>query len=327
MKKLLLSLLCLGMLIGCSPSSNDNKTDDTEFKDDSTKKEQSVNSKLIDTELYLTDGIKDFEEIEKILVDSGYCYDISDDNQLLLLNTDYDICNVIAFSKTDNAVMIIIPMNDFGNFTYIQDKTDDETSVIMGRNDELQWSLIDNVPLGDLTDTSDENLQDMLEIKKEYNSWSKKHDLSCFDLCMFFQIYYDVLINKKNTNIIDIKMDRLELKESKKTNTQENTTTSTPTKSTTLGEDNALKTAYDYLKYSGFSKKGLKEQLIYEGFSDSEATYAVENCGADWNEQADRVAKDYMEYSSFSKSGLIDQLEYEGFTKSQAEHGAKSVGY
>ena len=90
----------------------------------------------------------------------------------------------------------------------------------------------------------------------------------------------------------------------------------------TFGEQNALSKAYQYLQYSAFSYTGLIEQLEFEGYSHSEAVYAVDNCGADWNEQAVKKAKQYLEYSSFSKSGLIDQLEFEGFTHSQAEYAA-----
>ena len=87
------------------------------------------------------------------------------------------------------------------------------------------------------------------------------------------------------------------------------------------------KKAKDYLDYSAFSEKGLKEQLEYEGYTEEEAAYGVEKSGGDWMEQAEKKAKDYMDYSSFSKQGLIDQLIYEGFTQEQAEHGAESVGY
>jgi hypothetical protein len=66
----------------------------------------------------------------------------------------------------------------------------------------------------------------------------------------------------------------------------------------------------------------LIEQLEFEGYSHSEAVYAADNCGADWNEQAVKKAKQYLEHSSFSRSGLIDQLEFEGFTHSQAEYAA-----
>ena len=95
----------------------------------------------------------------------------------------------------------------------------------------------------------------------------------------------------------------------------------------TIGEKNALDKAKSYLDYTAFSKEGLIEQLEYEGFTNAEAKFGVDNCGANWKEQAAKKAKQYMNYSSFSKKGLIDQLEYEGFTSEQAEYGAKAVGY
>ena len=84
----------------------------------------------------------------------------------------------------------------------------------------------------------------------------------------------------------------------------------------------ALQKAHDYLNYSAFSRTGLIEQLEYEGFSKDDATYAVDNCGADWKKQAVLKAKQYRGYSAFSHKGLVEQLEYEGFTHEQAEYGA-----
>ena len=96
---------------------------------------------------------------------------------------------------------------------------------------------------------------------------------------------------------------------------------------TTMGERNALESAKSYLKYSAFSYSGLIEQLEFEGYSTSEATYAVDHCGADWNEQAALSAASYLKSSSFSKQGLIDQLEFEGFTHAQAVYGVEKNGY
>ena len=95
----------------------------------------------------------------------------------------------------------------------------------------------------------------------------------------------------------------------------------------TTGKSNALSKAKSYLNSSAFSRKGLIEQLEYEGFSNDDATYAVDHCGADWNEQAVKKAKSYLRSSSFSRQRLIEQLEYEGFTHSQAEYGVKGAGY
>ena len=97
--------------------------------------------------------------------------------------------------------------------------------------------------------------------------------------------------------------------------------------SMTLGQKNALAKAHSYLEFTAFSHSGLIEQLQYEGFTPEESTFAADNCGADWNEQAAKKAQSYMEHQSFSRDGLIDQLLYEGFSQEQAEHGAASVGY
>lgn len=97
--------------------------------------------------------------------------------------------------------------------------------------------------------------------------------------------------------------------------------------SPTLGESNALSMANSYLDTMPFSHDGLVKQLEYEGFSKDESTYAADNCGADWNEQAAQMAQRYIDTMSFSRSGLIEQLQHEGFTSEQAEYGVSSVGY
>ena len=96
----------------------------------------------------------------------------------------------------------------------------------------------------------------------------------------------------------------------------------------TLGKSNALDTALTYLSIGlGFSEKKLKEQLEYEGFLDDEVEYALDNCDANWNEQAVLAANGYLEVMPLSKQRLIEQLEYDGFTREQAEYGASKVGY
>lgn len=88
----------------------------------------------------------------------------------------------------------------------------------------------------------------------------------------------------------------------------------------------ALSTALDYLDFTAFSHSGLVDQLEYEGFSTEDATWAADNCGADWDQQALQSAKDYLDFTAFSYSGLIDQLEYEGFTTEQATYGVDNCG-
>lgn len=89
---------------------------------------------------------------------------------------------------------------------------------------------------------------------------------------------------------------------------------------------NALTKADKYLRYSSFSYSGLIDQLEYEGCTAEAATYAADNCGADWYEQAVETAADYLRYSAFSYSGLIDQLEYEGFSTQEATYAADNCG-
>lgn len=95
----------------------------------------------------------------------------------------------------------------------------------------------------------------------------------------------------------------------------------------TMGQKNALAKAQSYLKYGAFSRQGLIEQLEFEEFSTEDTTFAVDHCGADWNQQAAAKAEQYLKYSAFSRQGLIDQLEFEGFTHEQAVHGVTAVGY
>lgn len=95
----------------------------------------------------------------------------------------------------------------------------------------------------------------------------------------------------------------------------------------TTGERNALQSAESYLSFMAFSYSGLIDQLEYEGYSNAEATYAADHCGADWYEQAARSAKEYSDLMSFSRESLIDQLEYGGFTYDQAVYGVEQNGY
>ncbi|WP_194763022.1 Ltp family lipoprotein [Microbacterium sp. UFMG61] len=95
----------------------------------------------------------------------------------------------------------------------------------------------------------------------------------------------------------------------------------------TLAQQNAISSAQDYLEYSGFSRTGLIGQLEYEGFSTEEATFGVDNAGADWNAEAAETAQQYLDYSSFSRQGLYDQMAYEGFLPAEIEFGLAAVGY
>lgn len=66
--------------------------------------------------------------------------------------------------------------------------------------------------------------------------------------------------------------------------------------------------------------------MIYEEFTNEQAIYGADNCGANWNEQAMKFAKSYLNMMGFSRSELISQLEYEKFTHEQAVYGVEANG-
>ena len=78
---------------------------------------------------------------------------------------------------------------------------------------------------------------------------------------------------------------------------------------------------------SAFSYSGLQDQLEYNGFTEEEAQYGVDNCNADWNEQAYKKVKSYMKSSpDMGRSRMIEQLQYNGFTYEQAVYGVDQAG-
>ncbi|MDO4615256.1 MAG: Ltp family lipoprotein [Lachnospiraceae bacterium] len=108
-------------------------------------------------------------------------------------------------------------------------------------------------------------------------------------------------------------------------------TTTTTTQDPTTGEssgtnEEALAEAKEYLAFTSFSYDGLVDMLEYLGYSTEAATYAADNCGADWNEQALLSANSFLSYSGYSYSGLIEMLEYDGFTTEQATYAADNCG-
>jgi Host cell surface-exposed lipoprotein len=99
----------------------------------------------------------------------------------------------------------------------------------------------------------------------------------------------------------------------------------------TSGQENALESAQSYIDMSGFSRKGLIQQLSSaagEGFSKADATFAANHVDVNWKDEAVESAQSYLDMQSFSKDGLIEQLSSsagEGFTLAQAQYAADKV--
>lgn len=100
----------------------------------------------------------------------------------------------------------------------------------------------------------------------------------------------------------------------------------------TRPQQNAARSARDYLRISGFSRKGLIEQLSSpygSGYDVADATAAVDSLNVDWNENAARSAQQYLGISGFSCRGLIEQLSSDAgsqYTVSEATYGARQAG-
>jgi hypothetical protein len=109
--------------------------------------------------------------------------------------------------------------------------------------------------------------------------------------------------------------------------TQLQITSEAPKPVYSLAQQNAIREAQSYLEYSGFSRTGLIDQLVYEGYSLEDSTFGADNAGADWNAEAAESAADYLKYSSFSRQGLYDQLAYEGFSDAEIQFALAAVGY
>lgn len=103
-------------------------------------------------------------------------------------------------------------------------------------------------------------------------------------------------------------------------------------KGLTRPQQNAVRSAEQYISMSGFSRNGLIDQLSSEygnSYEVSDATVAVDSLNIDWNEQAVRSAEQYLDMSGFSCDGLIDQLSSEygnKYTVSEATYGAQQAG-
>ena len=99
-----------------------------------------------------------------------------------------------------------------------------------------------------------------------------------------------------------------------------------PAPSLTAAQEQAVGTAQDYLRVQSFSRRGLIDQLVYEGFGSRDATFAVDHLKVNWNEQAVGSAQAYLRVQHFSRKGLIAQLKYEGYTTAQATYGVEGAG-
>jgi hypothetical protein len=96
----------------------------------------------------------------------------------------------------------------------------------------------------------------------------------------------------------------------------------------TVAQQQAVDAAQGYLSEGqGFSEQGLLSQLTSSagnGFSQSDAEFAINYLNPNWDQQAVDAANGYLtEGEGFSEQGLLQQLTSSagsGFTQAQAEY-------
>lgn len=100
----------------------------------------------------------------------------------------------------------------------------------------------------------------------------------------------------------------------------------------TTSQQQAVEAAQQYLSMGqGFSYQGLLQQLTSSdgnGFSESDAEFAISYLNPNWDQQAVEAAKGYLQLGGFSSSSLLQQLESSygsGFTQAQAEYAVNQV--
>lgn len=96
---------------------------------------------------------------------------------------------------------------------------------------------------------------------------------------------------------------------------------------TTASMENALREAQNVLAGNDYySYTGMIQKLRSAGYSQEEATYAADNCGADWKDQARRQASFLLLYQNMNHDELIKALLAQGFTEEEAEYGYNQNG-
>ena len=104
------------------------------------------------------------------------------------------------------------------------------------------------------------------------------------------------------------------------TQTTTTTTTTILTTTTQSNKEKALNTAKDCIKEDAYAYSELINLLELTGYSHDEATYAVDNCGADWNKEAIEKTESILSMGDFSKEYVMGILTDEGFTDEQSEY-------
>ena len=80
----------------------------------------------------------------------------------------------------------------------------------------------------------------------------------------------------------------------------------------------AVVEAREYVNHSAVSKAYLKYHLRCAGFNEEETNYAVDNCDADWNQEAVEAIQNFIKgYADTTLQDLLFELNTKGFTEEE----------
>lgn len=92
-------------------------------------------------------------------------------------------------------------------------------------------------------------------------------------------------------------------------------------------EEACLKEAQEYIDdISGYSPKVLKMTLEYDGYTESEIDYAMDNIKVDWSIQAKKYCKDLLNLE-YTRQEAYSELVGWGFTSEEAKAAMAAVYY
>lgn len=331
MKRKLLALFCIVILsfTACgqnptAPASEDvsNKTDDPiEEKENSDEADNSIKEKDSD-EADTPIKEKDSDEEKEVLHDFDPNTNISEEN----FGICYQVPSSWEKSASDDPNSICYLSNDS---MLIIDHQSVSSSDMPGYQDKFLSTFADSIQNFSETGRTESTICGIPSLSLSFTGILSNEEvvgnISTFSIdtqftSFFFASWGDYDHSSDFSEIVNSITLIDNDKDSEPTESPTTPDSTDENSSATVGQKNALKSAHNYLEFSPFSYSGLIHQLEYEKFSTEEATYAADNCGADWNEQAVKAAKNYLDYSGFSYNGLIGQLEYEGFSTEEATY-------
>ena len=86
-------------------------------------------------------------------------------------------------------------------------------------------------------------------------------------------------------------------------------------------------TANDHMMFNPFSRAGLLEQMVIEGFNQDVTADVINELDINWMEKAVLAGERYVNYLApdATEDGMVDQLTYEAFTPGEINHAIESL--